>query len=356
MTQKLGIEHTGGIFAMVTRFKTDAIEVRQITRLETAYLKFGQFLYTLFFRQRESIMTDFRESDVPDQSGRVALVTGSNTGIGWDTARVLAEKGARVLLGCRSGEKAEAAMAKIRETVPDANLAWLELDLASLASIKNAADKMAEENQLDLLINNAGIMMPPKMLTEDGFEIQFGVNHLGHFALTGHLIPMMKDQDGARIVNVSSLAHRNGSINYNDPQADGKYSPMERYAMSKFANILFTYELQRKLDAADARAIAVASHPGVSATELGRHINPLFSLLFLPLLLIQNTSAEGALPSLMAAVDEAAEGGDYYGPKGLGEMRRSATKVPTIPASRDEADAARLWSLSEELTGATYPL
>lgn len=301
-------------------------------------------------------MTDFRESDVPDQSGRVALVTGANTGIGFDTARVLAERGARVLLGCRSGEKAQAAMDKIRETAPSADIAWLDLDLASLKSIQSAAEKVQEESRLDLLINNAGIMMPPKMETEDGFEIQFGVNHLGHFALTGHLVPMMKDQDGARIVNVSSLAHRNGRINYDDPQAEKKYSPMERYAMSKFANILFTYELQRKLDAANAKVLSLASHPGASATELGRHINPLFNLLFLPLMLIANTSAEGALPSLMAAVDEAAEGGDYYGPKGLAEMRRSATKVPTTAASKDEADAARLWALSETLTGVTYAL
>ena len=303
---------------------------------------------------REHKMADFRESDVPDQSGRVALVTGSNTGIGWDTARVLAERGARVLLGCRSGEKAEEAMARIRETAPDADMQWLPLDLASLSSVKAAAEKVAEEKQLDLLINNAGIMMPPKTLTEDGFEVQFGVNHLGHFALTGRLLPMLKDQPGARIVNVSSLAHKNGRINYDDPQAEKRYSPMERYAMSKFANILFTYELQRKLDAAGSKTLSLASHPGVSATELGRHINPFFSLLFLPLLLIQNTSAEGALPSLMAAVDEAATGGDYYGPKGFGEFRHSATKVPTIPSSRDEADAARLWALSEELTGVSF--
>lgn len=301
-------------------------------------------------------MANYAESDVPSQSGKTFLVTGANTGIGWDTARVLAERGARVLLGCRSEGKAHDAIARIRESAPDAEIEWVALDLASLASVRAAAELVLQENRLDGLINNAGVMVPPKSETEDGFELQFGVNHLGHFALTGLVMPLMKDQAGARVVNVSSLAHRSGRINYDDLQAERRYSAMERYSMSKFANILFTYELQRRLEQAGSPAIAVASHPGVSATELGRHMNPLIGLLFLPMLLIQNTSAEGALPSLMAATAEDVSGGDYFGPSGFAEMSRSARKVQTVPASRDEADAARLWQVSEELTGVTYGL
>ncbi|MEK9869869.1 MAG: oxidoreductase [Gammaproteobacteria bacterium] len=299
-------------------------------------------------------MANYAEADVPTQSGKTFLVTGANTGIGWDTARVLAERGARVLLGCRSENKALDAIARIHETAPGAEVEWVPLDLASLASVQTAATQVLQEPRLDGLINNAGVMVPPKSETEDGFELQFGVNHLGHFALTGRLLPLLKDQASARIVNVSSLAHRSGRINYDDLQAEQRYSAMERYSMSKFANILFTYELQRRLAEAGSPAIAVASHPGVSSTELGRHMNPLIGLLFLPLLLIQNTSAEGALPSLMAATAGDVSGGDYFGPRGFAEMSRSAKKVPTVPASKDEADAARLWQVSEALTGVTY--
>ncbi|MBT4492330.1 MAG: SDR family NAD(P)-dependent oxidoreductase [Gammaproteobacteria bacterium] len=299
-------------------------------------------------------MTDYVESDVPQQTGRTFLVTGANTGIGWDTARVLAERGARVLLGCRSGEKAKAAMEKIRQTAPEASLAWIELDLTSLDSVRAAADEVLKEDRLDGLINNAGVMVPPKMVTSDGFELQFGVNHLGHFALTGHLLPLLKDQDGARVVNVSSLAHRNGRIIYDDLHAEKEYSAMERYQMSKFANILFTYELQRKLEAAGSKTLSVACHPGGSSTELGRYINPFLAVLFLPLSLIMNSSAEGALPTLMATTSGDVSGGDYFGPKGMGEFRHSATKVETIPNSRDEKDAAKLWEVSTELTGVTY--
>ncbi len=301
-------------------------------------------------------MTDYRESDVPDQSGKTILVTGANTGIGYDAARVLAARGARVLLGCRSEEKADEAINKIKALHPDADVRWIPLDLASLKSIEEAANQVKEEPQLDGLINNAGVMVPPKMETADGFELQFGVNHLGHFALTGHLIDMLKDRPGARIVNVSSLAHRNGRINYDDIHAEKSYNRMERYGMSKFANILFTYELQRKLEAANSSAISVACHPGGSSTELGRHIPPVFAILFLPLALIMNSSAEGALPTLLAATGDDVAGGDYFGPMKMGEMRHSAHKVNTIPASKDADDAARLWDVSTELTGVSYSI
>ena len=301
-------------------------------------------------------MTDYRESMVPDQTGKTVFITGANTGIGYDTARVLAERGAKILLGCRSEAKASGAIAKIKSIKSDADITWVPLDLASLSSVKQAAEQVNREPRLDALINNAGVMMPPKEVTSDGFELQFGVNHLGHFALTGHLINKLKDQPGARIVNVSSLAHRQGSIEFDDINSDKSYNRMQRYGMSKFANILFTYELQRMLEAAGARAISVACHPGGSNTELGRHIPALLSLLFIPLRLIMNSSAEGALPTLMATTDVQVNGGDYFGPKRWGEMAHSAQKVDTIPPSKDQALAKRLWELSAELTGVQYTL
>ena len=299
-------------------------------------------------------MADYQESDVPSQQGKTALVTGANTGIGYDAARVLAARGARVLLGCRSEERADLAIRKVKAIKPDADIEWLPLDLASLDSIKSAADIVQKEPQLDLLINNAGVMIPPKQLTEDGFELQFGVNHLGHFALTGQILNKLQNQEGARIVNVSSLAHRSGRIDYRDINADQSYNRIERYAMSKFANILFTYELQRRLEAAGAAAISAACHPGGSATELGRHLPFPFSLLLQPANMLMNSSAEGALPTLMAATMEGVKGGDYFGPMHFGEMRHSAHRVRTIRPSRDEKDAARLWEVSEEMTGVTY--
>ncbi len=299
-------------------------------------------------------MTDYRELDVPSQSGKTVFVTGANTGIGYDTARVLATCGARVLLGCRSEDKALEAIGKIRAIEPGADLCWVPLDLASLASIEAAADIVAGEARLDALVNNAGVMMPPKLKTDDGFELQFGVNHLGHFALTGRLLHKLKDQSGARIVTVSSLAHRNGRIDYNDIHAERRYSRMARYGMSKFANVLFMYELQRKLDAGNLPAISVACHPGGSATELGRHISPAIAWLSTPISYFLNSSAEGALPTLMATTGADVNGGDYFGPMHMGEMRHSAHKVDTTMASKDAADAERLWALSTELTGVEY--
>ena len=301
-------------------------------------------------------MSTYRESDVPDQAGKTFIVTGANTGIGYDAARVLAERGARVLLGCRSEEKAEQALANIREVKVDVDISWLPLDLASLASIKSAAERANQETRIDGLINNAGVMIPPRTLTEDGFELQFGVNHLGHFALTGLLMEKIKSNPGARIVNVSSLAHGNGRIIYDDLHAEKVYNRMERYAMSKFANILFTYELQRRLAAASSVAIAVACHPGGSATELGRYFPAIATIVLLPLRFLFNTSAEGALPTLMAATSDDVKGGDYFGPTQLGELRHSATKVDTVSAAKDEANAARLWQISLEQTGVEYSI
>ena len=297
----------------------------------------------------------YQENQVPSQAGKTAFVTGANTGIGFDTARVLAEKGARVLLGCRDEQRANKAMNAIRARVPNASLAWVALDLTSLASIRSAAEQVLAEDRLDFLVNNAGVMVPPKTLTEDGFELQFGVNHLGHFALTGHLLPLLKRQPDARIVTVSSLAHRGGKIDFDDLQANQGYSRMKRYQMSKLANILFTLALSEKLAQKPWGLKAVACHPGGSNTELGRHLGPL-KFLFLPLELIMNSSAEGALPTLRAATDPDALSGDYYGPAGLGEFARSAKRVAIDPAARNSQLWERLWQVSEELTGVTFGL
>jgi len=301
-------------------------------------------------------MATYRESDVPDQAGKTFIITGANTGIGYETARVLAQRGARVLLGCRSEEKAEKALVNIRKLKRDVDISWLPLDLSDLASIKNAAERANQETKIDGLINNAGVMIPPRTLTEDGFELQFGVNHLGHFALTGLLMEKIKANPVARIVNVSSLAHRNGRIIYDDLHARKAYKRMERYAMSKFANILFTFELQRRLTTAGSEAIAVACHPGGSATELGRYFPAIATIVLLPLRFLFNTSAEGALPTLMAATSDDVKGGDYFGPTKLGELRYSATKVDTVSAAKDETNAARLWQVSLEETSVEYSI
>ena len=295
----------------------------------------------------------YTENDVPNQTGRTVLITGANTGIGFEAARAFTAKGARVLLGCRDESRAVSAINAIKALTPEADLSWISLDLASLDSVAKAGQRVLEEPRLDLLINNAGVMVPPKTTTTDGFELQFGVNHLGHFALTAHLLPMLIRNDEARIVTVSSLAHKGGVIDYADLQAEVSYSRMKRYQMSKYANLLFTLGLQRRLVAANSPSIALACHPGGSNTELGRHLGPL-KYLFLPLEFLMNSSAEGALPTLRAATDPDAKGADYYGPAGFGEFSRSAKKVLMDERVYDSEAADRLWGVSEVLTGQRY--
>lgn len=297
---------------------------------------------------------NFDETSVPDQSGRTIFITGANTGIGWDAARVLAARGARVLLGCRSADKAAAARQRILDLLPSADVDTVALDLGSLASVREAAGQVLQEPRLDVLVNNAGIMMPPRELTADGFESQFGVNHLGHFALTGLLLPRIKNQHGARIVTVSSLAHRAGKIHFDDLDAEKHYGRQDRYSLSKLANLLFTYELQRRLQAAGCAAIAVACHPGGADTELSRHLPKIFVGLTPLFRLVMNSSAEGALPTLRAVVDADAKGGEYYGPAGFGEFARGARQVRSNAVSHDAALARRLWEVSAEMTGVDY--
>jgi NAD(P)-dependent dehydrogenase (short-subunit alcohol dehydrogenase family) len=293
----------------------------------------------------------FTEQDVPDQSGRTIVITGANTGLGYEAARVLAGKRARVLIACRSAQKARSARDRILALHPAAEVATLELDLASLDSVRQAAAELAQEPRLDVLINNAGIMVPPYELTRDGFESQFGVNHLGPFALTGLLLDKIRATPGARIVSTSSIAHKRGRINFDDINAERGYSAIPRYAQSKLANLYFAYELQRRLEAAGDNTLSVAAHPGIAATELTRYLPRALTLMvpvFRPLF---NSSAQGAWPTLAAATMEGVQGADYYGPSKRGETAGPAVRVQSTRRSHDREAARRLWELSIEMTG-----
>jgi NAD(P)-dependent dehydrogenase (short-subunit alcohol dehydrogenase family) len=289
--------------------------------------------------------------NMPDQTGRIAIVTGANTGIGFETAAALAAKHAKVVMACRNSQKAEDAMGRIRERTPDAELEFIELDLAGLASVERfAATFRAGHDRLDLLINNAGVMIPPLGHTEDGFELQFGCNHLGHFALTGRLMDLLEATPGARVVNLSSMAHRYGTMDFENLNAEKGYDKMPAYGQSKLANLLFTFELQRRLEAAGSSVAAAAAHPGWTGTDLQRHSGPIRFLNFF----FAQTPPMGALPTLRAAADPQTESGDYFGPRGLYEMRGYPKKVGTTPKAKNELDARRLWDISEELTGVSF--
>ena len=296
-------------------------------------------------------------ADVPDQSGRVAIVTGANSGLGYDTAAVLAGKGAHVVLAVRNLDKGKEAVDRIKKASPNAVVALQELDLTSLDSVRKAADELrAAHPRIDLLINNAGVMyVPTRETTKDGFEMQFGTNHLGHFALTGQLLDNILPVEGSRVVTVSSVGHRIlARIHFDDPQLERKYNRVEAYGQSKLANLLFTYELQRRLKAKGAPTIALAAHPGFSDTELMRHL-PGFIPDFLWRPFTQPADM-GALPTLRAATDPAAQGGQYYGPDGIGESTGHPKVVKSSAQSHNEDIQRRLWTMSEELTGVTFPV
>jgi NAD(P)-dependent dehydrogenase (short-subunit alcohol dehydrogenase family) len=300
-------------------------------------------------------MSRWNTADIPDQTGRVAVITGSNTGLGFETAKALAAKGARVVLAVRNLDKGKDAATLITRATPSADLALQELDLGSLASVREAAAELKSDyDHIDLLINNAGLMYPsPRQTTKDGFEIQFGTNHLGHFALTGLLLDRLTDTAGSRIVTVSSVGHRvRAAIHFDDLQFERSYNRVAAYGQSKLANLLFTYELQRRLAATGAPTIAVAAHPGGSDTELGRHL-PAF--LLPAAMLIAQSAAMGALPQLRAATDPAVVGAQYYGPDGIGGMRGNPKVVSSSKQSHDVELQRRLWAVSEELTGVVYP-
>lgn len=312
-------------------------------------------------RQQQEMDTEavWTTADMPDLSGKVVIVTGANSGIGYEAAKECARKGARTLLACRDMIKAKAALTQIRAEIPHAPVEIMQLDLASLASVRGfAAAFRAKYDRLDLLVNNAGIMMVPYSTTEDGFERHFGVNHLGHFALTGLLFNLIVNTPGARVVNVSSGAHRFGRMDFDKLMYDeGQgYTPMGAYGRSKLANLLFTQELQRRFQAAGVDAMATAAHPGGANTNLGSHLyDRWYAKLLLPIFAQMGQSAAmGALPTLRAAVDPQAQGGDYYGPPGLMEQRGYPVKVSASDAAYKQADAVRLWQVSEQLTGVRY--
>jgi len=289
--------------------------------------------------------------NIPNQTGRIAIVTGANSGIGYETTLALAQKGATAVMACRNLEKANPAAGQIRATNPSGTVEVMQLDLGDLESVKAFAAAFQEKyNRLDLLINNAGIMMPPYGKTAQGFETQFGVNHLGHFALTGLLLDLLLQTPQSRVVTVSSMSHRFGRIDFDDLNWEKGYNPNAAYGQSKLANLLFTYELQRKLTAAGQGTIATAAHPGWTGTNLQRHAA---WLNFLNRFVAQ-APPMGALPTLMAATEPGVNGGEYFGPGSFMEMRGYPKRVESNDRSHDEDVAAKLWNVSEELTGVRY--
>lgn len=294
----------------------------------------------------------FTTDQVPDQTGKTIFVTGANTGIGFEVAWALAERGGRVLLGCRDEGKCADAAQRIRTRHPAADVEPVALDLGDLASVRAAAARVLEEPRLDVLVNNAGVMAPPRTLTADGFELQFGVNHLGPFALTGLLLPLLEQTGDARIVNTSSNGHRMGEPDFDDLTAERRYAAFERYGASKLANLLHTYELDRRLRAAGSRVISVAAHPGGTDTELARHLPGFLRRVVFPLMRpFLNEPAAGAWPTLAAATHPDVEGGQYFGPQGFAQIAGPARQVESNPRSHDEALAKLLWNVSVELTG-----
>jgi NAD(P)-dependent dehydrogenase (short-subunit alcohol dehydrogenase family) len=295
--------------------------------------------------------SNWTAENIPNLTGKTAIVTGANRGIGYATAQALARKGATVILACRSKEKGEAAVWQIDQEYPEAEAVFMQLDLADLAAVRRFAGEFTSRyDRLDILINNAAIMRTPFAKTPDGFELQFATNHLAHFALTGLLLGHILCTPLARVVTVSSWGHRFGVIDFENLNGEQDYDPGGAYAHSKLANILFAYELQRQFEGAGVDAIAVAVHPGATATNLPvrwpwvRIVTPL----------IGQKPEMGALPTLYAATGPDVQGGGYYGPRDWGGLRGCPTKVRSSESSYDTAVAAKLWTVSEELTGVRY--
>jgi len=301
-------------------------------------------------------------AQIPSQAGKTALITGANSGIGYTAAVELARHGAHVLLGCRNAQKGQAALAKLLAEVPEASAEVVALDMASLASIRAfAAGFAARGVKLDLLINNAGVMsLPTRELTVDGFERQFGTNHLGHFALTGLLMPELLAAPAPRVVTVASIAHRNGKIEFDNLQAEREYTPRGAYDRSKLANILFAKELERRARVAGTTLVSIPVHPGVSRTNIIENgmaptglkaaiINVVASI-------VMQSDYDGALPTLYAATSPEAKGGEYIGPDGFMEIKGAPVVVQPKPHALDEALGKKLWTASEELTGVVYPV
>ena len=311
-------------------------------------------------------MTGWSAKDILSQEGKTWAVTGANSGIGLVTSRELARAGAAVVLGCRDRERGRRALEDVERVALSAKPVLVQLDLADLGSVRDFAGVVSERfGHLDGLVNNAGVMAPPRQETADGFELQLGTNHLGHFALTGLLLDLLRSAPGeARVVTVSSVAHRIGSIDFDDLQGERSYSRWGRYGQSKLANLLFAYELARRSDAGGWGIRSTAAHPGYAATHLqssgpglGGGISSLLNVTVMRAtnVLVAQSDEMGALPTLYAAtVPEMPQGG-FAGPSGPGEARGHPKLVSSSGASRSEADAQRLWDVSEELTGVRYP-
>lgn len=295
--------------------------------------------------------------NIPDLTGKVIIVTGGNSGLGYESVKAFAAKGAEVVLASRSVDNGNKAKTDIEKSHPVGNIVTMQLDLSDLNSIRKFSAKFHEKyKRLDVLLNNAGIMTTPYFLTKDGFEAQMGTNHLGHFALTGLLFDLLKKTPDSRIVNVSSSAHKQGKMDFDNLLfEEGKgYSPIKSYGRSKLSNLLFTYELQRKLEHSGMHSIAVAAHPGVAQTNLARYLDGKFwfKLLMPVFKLISQDQAQGALPQIRASVDPNVKGGQYYGPhRG---MKGDPVVVESNAASHNKKDAKRLWEVSEKLTGVHF--
>ncbi len=308
-------------------------------------------------------MPPWTAKDIPPQAGRLALITGATGGLGYETALELARAGAQVILAGRNPAKGQTALDRIRAEVPKADIAFEAVDQASLASVADFAARIASGHKaLDLLVNNAGVMaLPQRQTTADGFETQFSVNYLSHFALTARLLPLLRQGRAARVVSLSSLAHRPGAIDFADLQGDARYSPNKAYAQSKLAMLMFALELERQSQAHGWGIVSNAAHPGWARTDLfangpGARPNP-FTLWGAAKLIegpLSQTAAEGSLPTLYAATAPEAKGGAYYGPSGLFELKGPPAPARMTAPAQDAAAAARLWRVSEELTGVAF--
>jgi len=298
----------------------------------------------------------FNISSIPSQKGRIAIVTGANVGLGYETTLALAKKEVKVIMACRNIEKAEVAKKAILKEVPNAALEIMAIDLSSLASVRSFAVEFSSNyNSLDLLINNAGVMIPPFSSTKDGFELQMGANYFGHFLLTGLLIGQLNKTPESRIVSLSSIAHKSGKIDFDNLNSEKKYARMTAYSQSKLACLMFSFELQRRLEASKSQTISVAAHPGVSNTNLSRHIPKWLELILKPLFMLTiHEPKEAAKPTLLAALGPEVKGGQYFGPKGYREMNGLAGEAFIAGRAKNEQVAKKLWEESERLTGNTY--
>lgn len=304
-------------------------------------------------------MARWTASDIPSQKGRIAVITGTG-GLGFEDALALARAGGDIILAGRNRQKGNEAVARIRAEVPQAAIAFGQLDLASLASVAEFAAGLAERHErIDLLVNNAGVMVPPtRQLTEDGFELQFGTNHLGHFALTAHLLPLLRKGHAPRVVSLSSVAARDGRIDLDNLNSDKSYVPMQAYGQSKLACLMFALELQRRSAAHGWGIASIAAHPGVSRTDLLHNAPGRASLMGLArsaLWFLFQPAAQGALPTLYAATDPAASPGAYYGPDRFSETRGHPAPARIPPQALDAATAERLWQASERMAGIAFP-